>query len=84
MIRLLMWMAAQRAADSETARRAARGAMDTARTTLPKVARKAGEASRIVAPPGGAEEIGRSLGRAVGRTWRRFNPPDRTDPPEGR
>ena len=30
----------------------------------------------VVAPPGGAEELGRNLGRAVGRTWRRINRPD--------
>ncbi|MCB9957994.1 MAG: hypothetical protein H6843_05195 [Rhodospirillaceae bacterium] len=76
MIRYLLWLAARRAAGSETAQRAARGSVETARRVLPQLARKAGEASRVVAPPGGAEELGRNLGRVVGRTWRRINRPD--------
>ena len=76
MIRTLLWLAARRAAQSEAAHKAARGGMEAARHTLPRLARKAGEASRVVAPPGGAEALGRNLGRAVGRTWRRINRPD--------
>ena len=77
MIRFLMWVAAYRAANSDAVRRAAETTGKAARTTLPRLARKAGEASRVVAPPGGAEALGRNLGRAVGRTLRRFNEPPR-------
>ena len=79
MMRLLLWISAHRVASSDAARDAAKGTAAAARRTLPKIARKAGEASRVVAPPGGAEEMGRNLGRAVGRTLKRINRAGRTD-----
>ena len=69
-LRHLAWFAARKVAGRPEVRDAVGAAAGRARQQLPRLARKAGEASRVVAPPGGPEAIGRALGRAVGRLIR--------------
>ena len=69
-LRNLAWFAARQVAQRPEIRQAVSSAAGRARQELPHLARKAGEASRRVAPPGGPEAIGRALGRAVGRLIR--------------
>ena len=68
--RHLAWFAARKVAQRPEIRQTVGAAAGRAREELPRLARKAGEVSRRVAPPGGPEAIGRALGRTVGRLIR--------------